>query len=101
MESATRLRAVLHSPAHPSGIFMAFPHSVQDAYSLRCVPQVHGIVHDTVAFVKRIIYRELNAATDNPMVRCACIVCVYGVIGDNPMVSFACIVCVYGVITLW
>ncbi len=30
--------------------------------------QVHGIVHDTVSFVKKIISRELNAATDNPMV---------------------------------
>jgi hypothetical protein len=44
------------------------PHSVQDAYSLRCVPQVHGIVHDTVTFVKNLLSRELNAATDNPMV---------------------------------
>lgn len=68
MESATRLRAVLHSVGHPSNIFTHYPHSVQDAYSLRCVPQVHGIVHDTVQFVKRIISRELNAATDNPMV---------------------------------
>ena len=68
MESALRLRAVLHSEAQPSDIFLHYPHSVQDAYSLRCVPQVHGIVHDTVQFVKRIISRELNAATDNPMV---------------------------------
>lgn len=32
------------------------------------MPQVHGIVHEMVAFVKHIIGRELNAATDNPMV---------------------------------
>lgn len=32
------------------------------------MPQVHGIVHDTVAFVKSIIGTELNAATDNPLV---------------------------------
>ena len=32
------------------------------------MPQVHGIVHDTVAFVKSIIGNELNAATDNPLV---------------------------------
>ena len=32
------------------------------------MPQVHGIVHETVDFVKQIVSRELNAATDNPMV---------------------------------
>jgi histidine ammonia-lyase len=41
---------------------------VQDAYSLRCVPQVHGAVRDTLAFVRRTLEIELNAATDNPLV---------------------------------
>ncbi|XP_050001483.1 histidine ammonia-lyase isoform X2 [Alexandromys fortis] len=41
---------------------------VQDAYTLRCCPQVHGVVNDTIAFVKDIITTELNSATDNPMV---------------------------------
>jgi len=41
---------------------------VQDAYSLRCVPQVHGIVFDTIDFVRKIIQTEMNSATDNPMV---------------------------------
>ncbi|EFC47317.1 histidine ammonia lyase [Naegleria gruberi] len=41
---------------------------VQDAYTLRCIPQVHGIVNDTVEFCKNIMENELNAATDNPMV---------------------------------
>ncbi len=40
---------------------------VQDAYSLRCSPQVHGAVRDTLNFVKGIIEREINAATDNPL----------------------------------
>jgi histidine ammonia-lyase len=40
---------------------------VQDAYSLRCVPQVHGSVWDTILYVKDIIEREINAATDNPL----------------------------------
>jgi histidine ammonia-lyase len=40
---------------------------VQDAYSLRCAPQVHGIVSDTLQFVRGIIERELNAVTDNPI----------------------------------
>jgi histidine ammonia-lyase len=43
------------------------PCRVQDAYSLRCAPQVHGAVRDTYDFVKETISRELNAATDNPL----------------------------------
>ena len=41
---------------------------VQDAYSLRCSPQVHGAVRDTLGFVKKIIESEINAATDNPLI---------------------------------
>ncbi len=41
---------------------------VQDAYSLRCVPQVHGAVKDTYNHVARIIKTEINSSTDNPLV---------------------------------
>jgi histidine ammonia-lyase len=41
--------------------------AVQDAYSLRCAPQVHGATRDTIAHVRAIAERELNAATDNPL----------------------------------
>jgi histidine ammonia-lyase len=41
--------------------------AVQDAYSLRCAPQVHGATRDTIRFVRSIAERELNAATDNPL----------------------------------
>ena len=41
---------------------------VQDAYSLRCMPQVHGPVADAIEFAESLISRELNAATDNPLV---------------------------------
>lgn len=41
---------------------------VQDAYSLRCMPQVHGAVRDTLAFVRRTFTNEANAAVDNPLV---------------------------------
>ena len=41
--------------------------AVQDAYSLRCAPQVHGATRDTIRFVSTIATRELNAATDNPL----------------------------------
>lgn len=41
---------------------------VQDAYSLRCIPQVHGAVRDTYKHVESIVSRELNAVTDNPLI---------------------------------
>ena len=41
---------------------------VQDAYSLRCAPQVHGAVRDTLAEARRVFSVELNSATDNPLV---------------------------------
>jgi histidine ammonia-lyase len=41
---------------------------VQDPYALRCIPQVHGPVLDALDFVDNAVSRELNAATDNPLV---------------------------------
>ncbi len=41
---------------------------VQDAYSLRCMPQVHGAVRDTVEFCRRQVNVEVNSATDNPLI---------------------------------
>jgi histidine ammonia-lyase len=41
---------------------------VQDAYSLRCAPQVLGAVRDTLAFVRASVENEINAATDNPLI---------------------------------
>jgi histidine ammonia-lyase len=41
---------------------------VQDAYSMRCMPQVHGSLRDAVAHVTRVVEIEMNAATDNPLV---------------------------------
>ncbi|MGA8941719.1 MAG: histidine ammonia-lyase [Thermoactinomyces sp.] len=40
---------------------------VQDAYSLRCIPQVHGASKDAFAYVEKIVQKEMNAATDNPL----------------------------------
>jgi histidine ammonia-lyase len=47
---------------HPS------PHKVQDPYSLRCVPQVHGAVRDALAYLRGVLDVEINSATDNPLV---------------------------------
>lgn len=41
---------------------------VQDPYALRCMPQVHGPVLDALEWVEQIVGREINAATDNPLV---------------------------------
>jgi histidine ammonia-lyase len=66
-DSAALLRALLDgSPlreSHRDG-----DPRVQDAYALRCMPQVHGPVLDAIRFAEGLIGRELNAATDNPLV---------------------------------
>ncbi|RXN23832.1 histidine ammonia-lyase [Labeo rohita] len=69
-EVALRFRSLLDSDHHPSEIAEShrFCDRVQDAYTMRCCPQVHGIVNDTIEFVKKIINTEINSATDNPMV---------------------------------
>ena len=41
---------------------------VQDAYALRCVPQIHGASRDAVDYVSRVVGNELNAVTDNPII---------------------------------
>src|SRR5579864_9144193 len=41
---------------------------VQDAYSLRCIPQVHGAVRDTLAYCRQVFETEANSAVDNPLV---------------------------------
>jgi histidine ammonia-lyase len=41
---------------------------IQDAYSLRCMPQVHGAVRDALTYVRQVLELEINAATDNPLV---------------------------------
>ncbi len=66
MESAARLRRLLEgSEIRQSHITCR---RVQDAYSLRCAPQVHGAVRDSLAEARRIFAVELNSATDNPLV---------------------------------
>ncbi|MEO2133688.1 histidine ammonia-lyase [Microbacterium sp.] len=67
--SAANLRALLaDSPLVASHRDPAVCTRVQDAYSLRCSPQVHGAVRDTVAHARTIAERELASAVDNPVV---------------------------------
>jgi histidine ammonia-lyase len=44
------------------------PHLVQDAYSLRCAPQVHGATRDVLAYVRQVLGIEVNSVSDNPVV---------------------------------
>lgn len=41
---------------------------VQDAYTLRCTPQVHGASRDAINYVTEVVSREINSATDNPLI---------------------------------
>jgi histidine ammonia-lyase len=49
----------LRAPDHPD---------VQDAYTLRCIPQVHGACHDAIKYARWVVAIELNSATDNPLI---------------------------------
>ncbi|HLB48552.1 MAG TPA: aromatic amino acid lyase, partial [Anaerolineales bacterium] len=62
-EVAARLRALIGGSS-----FVDAAGRVQDAYSLRCAPQVIGPALDTLRFVERWIENEINAATDNPLI---------------------------------
>ena len=66
-ESAALLRALLADSAIRESHRAGDPR-VQDAYALRCMPQVHGPVLDALRFAAGLLGRELNAATDNPLV---------------------------------
>ena len=66
-ESAARLRALLADSEIRESHREDDPR-VQDAYALRCMPQVHGPVHEAIRFAEGLIAAELNAATDNPLV---------------------------------
>jgi histidine ammonia-lyase len=64
---AAELRHVLRDSALQTG-HHGHAHKVQDPYSLRCTPQVHGAVRDTLDHLRRVLDIELNSATDNPLV---------------------------------
>jgi len=62
-EEARRIQ--LPDEHRPGG---AYKPRVQDAYSLRCAPQVHGTTRESLEFAETLLIREANAATDNPLV---------------------------------
>lgn len=64
IQTAARIRELLEG----SELIKQPKVNVQDPYSFRCIPQVHGASKDTIAYVKSVISIEVNAATDNPNV---------------------------------
>lgn len=68
-ESARRLRELIeHSEIRESHRDKAADPRVQDAYALRCMPQVHGAVRDALEHARHVVEIEVNSATDNPLV---------------------------------
>jgi histidine ammonia-lyase len=65
IECAKNLRQILEESEFTRGFD---PSNVQDAYTLRCIPQVHGACRDAVAYSTWLLELELNAVTDNPLI---------------------------------
>lgn len=65
IETARNLRSILAGSEFVRGFD---PTNVQDAYTLRCIPQVHGACRDAVAYAEWLVKLELNAVTDNPLI---------------------------------
>lgn len=64
LETAARMKEILEG----SELIKTPKTHVQDPYSFRCAPQVHGAVKDTIRYVTSVIDTEINSATDNPTV---------------------------------
>ena len=67
LESAANLRALLAGSALMAS-HRESRHAVQDAYSLRCAPQVHGAARDVLGFARTILETELGSVVDNPVI---------------------------------
>lgn len=65
IDAAANLRMLLEGS---NNAHMINPNKVQDPYSLRCVPQVHGASRDAIKYVYDAVSREINAVTDNPLI---------------------------------
>jgi histidine ammonia-lyase len=68
IRSAARIHALLQGSEIDASHHDDFGHKVQDAYSLRCAPQVHGAVRDTIDHARAVFTIELGSVVDNPIV---------------------------------
>ncbi len=64
METAKNITALLAG----SEIIAQQNKQVQDPYSFRCIPQVHGAIKDAINYVSGVVYTEINSVTDNPII---------------------------------
>ncbi len=64
IETAKNFRAILKN----SELISKHKEHVQDPYSFRCIPQVHGAAKDTINYVASVVLREVNSVTDNPTI---------------------------------
>lgn len=64
LETAQNIRNLLKG----SKLISAAGKKVQDPYSFRCIPQVHGAVKDTIRYVENVVVTEINSVTDNPTI---------------------------------
>ncbi len=67
IDCAKKLREIL---AESEFVREFDPANCQDAYTLRCIPQVHGACRDAIAYAEWVVAIELNAVTDNPLIFC-------------------------------
>lgn len=68
IDSAQRIAGLIEGSEIVRSHHDDFEHAVQDAYSMRCAPQVHGAVSDTLDHVERILSTEMGSVVDNPLV---------------------------------
>jgi histidine ammonia-lyase len=64
LETAKNIRNILKG----SSLINSPGKKVQDPYSFRCIPQVHGAVKDTIRYAESVILTEINSVTDNPTI---------------------------------
>ena len=66
--SARNIRLIVRGSKLVDGVDDDTRGKVQDSYSLRCAPQVHGASRDAISFVRKALETEINSATDNPLI---------------------------------
>ena len=65
MATARNIRNLLEGSKNTT---VATQQRVQDPYTLRCIPQIHGASKDSIAYVKTKVEIEINSVTDNPII---------------------------------
>ena len=67
IDVAARIRGLLATRSGEADLEASSPETLQDPYSLRCAPQIMGVLHDALAWIKPWVEIEANSANDNPL----------------------------------